>query len=90
MEELLYRGLFLKQYEPFLGKGLSNLLTAVIFTLIHLQVTYPSDMVQFLFIALAFGLVWGYMMQKTDNIWGAVLFHAAGNLLVIFAAYARM
>ena len=90
IEELLFRGLFLKRYEPFLGKGLSNLLTAIVFTLMHTQVTYAPQMLQFLLIALTLSLVWGYLIQKTDSLWGAVLFHAAGDCLIIFAAYASM
>ncbi|MFC2141858.1 CPBP family intramembrane glutamic endopeptidase [Acidobacteriota bacterium] len=90
MEELLFRGLFLKMYTPFLGKGLSNLLTAIVFTLIHTQVTYAPQMLQFLLIVLTLSLVWGYLIQKTDSLWGAVLFHAAGDCLIIFAAFASM
>ncbi|MFC2014808.1 lysostaphin resistance A-like protein [Chloroflexota bacterium] len=90
MEELLFRGLFLKRYEPFLGKGLSNLLTAIVFTLMHTQVTYALQMFQFLLIALTLSLVWGYLIQKTNSLWGAVLFHAAGDCLIIFVAYASM
>jgi membrane protease YdiL (CAAX protease family) len=90
MEELLYRGLFLKKYEPFLGKGLSILLTAAVFTLIHTQVTYAPQMLQFLFIAFTLALVWGYLIQKTDSLWGAVLFHAAGDILIIAGAFASM
>ena len=89
-EELLFRGLFLKRFEPFLGKGLSVLLTAVVFTLMHTQVTYAAQMLQFLVIALTLSLVWGYLIQKTDSLWGAVLFHATGDCLIIVAAYASM
>ena len=90
MEELLFRGLFLKMYEPFLGKGVSNLLTAIIFTLIHTQVTYAPQMLQFLLIVLTLSLAWGYLIQKTDSLWGAVLFHAAGDCMIIFSAFASM
>jgi membrane protease YdiL (CAAX protease family) len=90
MEELLFRGLFLKMYEPFLGKGVSNLLTAIIFTLIHTQVTYAPQMLQFLLIVLTLSLAWGYLIQKTDSMWGAVLFHAAGDCMIIFSAFASM
>jgi membrane protease YdiL (CAAX protease family) len=90
MEELLFRGLLLKRCEPFLGKGLSNFLTAIVFTLIHTQVTYAPQMLQFLLIILTLSLVWGYLIQKTESLWGAVLFHAAGDCLIIFAAYASM
>jgi membrane protease YdiL (CAAX protease family) len=88
MEELLYRGLFLQKYEPFLGKGLSNILTAVVFAIMHTQVTYAAEMITFLTIVLVLSLIWGALIQKTDSLWGAVLFHAAGDCLVIFGAYA--
>lgn len=90
MEELLYRGLFLKQYEPFLGKGLATVLTAVVFALLHTQVTYAAQMIQFLVIVLVLSLIWGILIQKTNSLWGAVLFHAAGDCLIIFGAYASM
>jgi membrane protease YdiL (CAAX protease family) len=90
MEELLYRGIFLKQYEPFLGKGLSIILTAVVFALMHTQVTYAEQMIQFLLIVLALSLVWGILIQKSDSLWGAVLFHAAADCLIIFGAFASM
>lgn len=90
MEELLFRGMFLKRYEPFLGKGLSNLLTAIVFTLIHMQVTYVSDVLQFLLIVFPLALIWGYLMQKTDSIWGSALFHAGADCLIIFGIYASM
>jgi membrane protease YdiL (CAAX protease family) len=90
MEELLYRGIFLKQYEPFLGKGPSIILTAIVFALMHTQVTYAAQMIQFLAIAFVLSLVWGFLIQKSDSLWGAVLFHAAGDCLIIFGAYASM
>lgn len=89
-EELLYRGLFLQRYEPFLGKGLANILTAVVFALMHTQVTYAAQMIQFLVIVLTLSLIWGFLIQKSDSLWGAVLFHAAGDCLIIFGAYANM
>ena len=90
MEELLYRGLFLQKYEPFLGKGLSNILTAIVFAIMHTQVTYAAEMILFLTIVLVLSLIWGALIQKSDSLWGAVLFHAAGDCLVIFGAYASM
>jgi membrane protease YdiL (CAAX protease family) len=89
-EELLFRGLFLKRYEPFLGKNLSNILTAMVFTLMHTQVTYAQQMLQFLLIVLTLSLVWGYLIQKTNSLWGAVLFHAAADCLIIFGAFTSM
>ncbi len=90
MEELLYRGLFLQKYEPFLGKGMSNILTATVFAIMHTQVTYAAQMIQFLVIVLVLSLIWGFLIQKSDSLWGAVLFHAAGDCLIIFGAFASM
>ena len=90
MEELLFRGLLLKRYEAFLGRALSNVLTAVVFTLVHTQVTYAPEMLQFLALVIVLSLAWGYLIQKTDSLWGAVLFHAAGDCLIIFPAFASM
>jgi membrane protease YdiL (CAAX protease family) len=90
MEELLYRGLFLQRYEPFLGKGLSNILTAIVFAIMHTQVTYAAEMILFLTIVLVLSLIWGALIQKSDSLWGAVLFHAAGDCLIIFGAFASM
>jgi membrane protease YdiL (CAAX protease family) len=90
MEELLYRGLFLKRFEPFLGKGLSNLLTASVFTLSHVQVTYASDVFKFLLVVFPLALIWGYLMQKTDSLWGSVLFHVGADCMIIFGIYASM
>lgn len=90
MEELLYRGLFLQKYEPFLGKGMANILTAIVFAIMHTQVTYAAQMIQFLMIVLVLSLIWGFLIQKSDSLWGAVLFHAAGDCLIIFGAFASM
>lgn len=88
MEELLFRGLFLKRYEPFLGKGLANLLTAIVFTLAHVQVTYVADVLQFLAIVFPLALVWGYLMQKSDGLWGSAIFHAGADCMIVFAIFA--
>lgn len=90
MEELLYRGIFLKQYEPFLGKGPSIILTAIVFALMHTQVTYAAQMIQFLVIVLVLSLIWGFLIQKSDSLWGAVLFHAAADCLILFGAFASI
>jgi uncharacterized protein len=90
MEELLYRGIFLKQYESFLGKGPSIILTAIVFALMHTQVTYAAQMIQFLVIVLVLSLIWGFLIQKSDSLWGAVLFHAAADCLILFGAFASI
>lgn len=88
-EELLFRGLLLGRYEPFLGKGLSNLLAALVFTLLHLPVTYVPQVLQFLVVVFPLALLWGYLMQKTDSLWGSALFHAGADCMIVLAVFAK-
>jgi membrane protease YdiL (CAAX protease family) len=86
-EELMFRGIFLKQYEAFLGKWPALLLTAITFTLLHFQAGYVVNAILFLVQLFPFALVWGWLMQKTDSIWGSVLFHAGADCIIIFSIY---
>ncbi|MFQ5813363.1 MAG: lysostaphin resistance A-like protein [Anaerolineae bacterium] len=90
MEELLFRGLFLRRLEPFFGKILSNLVIALVFTMIHGAVNYSAD--QYLFLAILFplALVWGYVMQKTDGVWGSVLFHAGMDIPIMLGIFSNL
>ncbi len=89
MEELLSRGLFLKKYSKILGPNLSNLLVAIIFALAHIQVEYTQDLPVFLIFTFLFALIWGFIMQKTDNIWGAALFHAGADMVFIIPIFTQ-
>jgi len=89
-EELLFRGLFLRRYEAFLGKGISNWLAAVVFTSVHLRVAYVPDLIRFLLVLLLLALVWGYVMQKTDALWGSALLHAGADCMIVFGIYATL
>jgi len=85
MEELWFRGIFLKKLNPFLGATASVLATALVFGIPHLGATYisPVEMIFFPIIVFGLGLVNGFVMQKTDSIWGSVLFHAGYDLIII-------
>ncbi len=88
MEELLFRGLFLRRYEPLMGKWLAVFSTALAFTLAHMQVTYAPGLWFFLLVTFGFALAWGWLMQRTDSLWGSVLFHAGADLLIILPVFA--
>ena len=87
MEELLFRGLFLGRYETLIGKWLAILSTALAFTLAHMQVTYAPQMAVFLLVTFVFSLAWAWLMQKTNSLWGSVLFHAGADLLIIIPIF---
>ncbi|NHJ12915.1 MAG: CPBP family intramembrane metalloprotease [Candidatus Thorarchaeota archaeon] len=90
MEELMVRGLFLKKYNAMFGKNISLLLTSVIFALLHqaiIEYTDPVTFTIFLLVTFLLGISWGYVMQKSDSIWGAVLAHAIADMLFIITVF---
>ena len=90
MEELLFRGLFLRKLEPFLGKFFSNFLVAVIFSVIHLSGNLTGDERIFVAFLFPFALLLGYIMQKTDSVWGSILFHAGMDIPVIIGIFSNL
>jgi len=89
-EEILYRGLFLGKYQPLVGAFAANLAIAIPFTLAHAPTGYASDQLLFLGATLLAALAWGWLMQKTQSLWGSVLFHAALDIPIavgIFSAF---
>lgn len=89
-EELLFRGLFLKKLQPFLGSLFSNLLIVFVFTLLHKGVTYSSNDYIFIAILIPLGVAWGYIMQKTDSVWGSILFHAGTDIPIFLGIFSGM
>ena len=80
MEELHFRGLLLKPCERLLGPHSANVCIALFFTLTHAPVQYTPDILGFLAMLFVLALAWGYVIQKTEALWGAVLFHAGADL----------
>jgi membrane protease YdiL (CAAX protease family) len=94
-EELLYRGLFLKKYEPLLGSRTSNLLQSLIFSLSHTvtgigSIAYTPYTLVLLLFTFALGLVWGYVMQRTNSLLGSVLFHAGSDISVFLGIFSNL
>jgi membrane protease YdiL (CAAX protease family) len=87
-EELMYRGLFLRKFEPLLGARPANLLIAFVFAVGHAGVTYSEDVLVFVVITFVLGLIWGHLMQKTGNLWGSALFHAGADTLIMIGIFA--
>ncbi len=85
MEELWFRGIFLKHFQPFIGMFLSILVTSLVFGAAHLGATYVSgaEVISFSILVFFLGLVGAYVIYRTDSIWGAVLLHAGYDLVVI-------
>jgi len=89
-EELLFRGLFLGRLEGFLPRVAANVLMTIPFTLMHTGVSYSSDVLLFVAILVPLSLAWGWLMQKTDSLWGALLFHAAMDIPIVLGLFSTL
>jgi len=90
-EELVFRGLFIGKMEPFLGRLATNIVTTIPFVLMHAFTDYSLD--QFVFLAvqlLPLSLAWCWLMQKTNSIWGSILFHAAMDIPIFVGLFSLM
>jgi membrane protease YdiL (CAAX protease family) len=85
MEELWFRGIFLRKYEVLIGRNAAMILTALIFGASHINATYFFPGGPWVFGLVVFGLGWicAWAMYKYEGLLGAVLFHAAYDLVVI-------
>jgi len=87
MEELWFRGLFLRKFVPLIGVSGSILVTSITFTLTHAGAVYldPEQIPFFLATLFPLALLWAYLMHKTDSIWGSMLFHAGADVFLFLA-----
>ncbi len=87
MEEIWFRGLFLKRLEPAIGATGALWLTTLAFGACHIFANYidPSTALVFGVITFTLGMAWGLLMQKTKTLWGSVIFHGAGDLYWLIA-----
>ncbi|RDE16234.1 MAG: hypothetical protein C4K47_01915 [Candidatus Thorarchaeota archaeon] len=93
MEELIIRGLFLRKYEVLFGPRASLIFTSVVFAAFHAPLLPFLGLVAlaaFVFITFVLGLLWGYTIQKTDSIWGAVLSHAIADMLFFITYFGAL
>jgi uncharacterized protein len=90
MEELLFRGLYLRKLGPIFGKFMLSFLIAFVFTLLRGSVNYTADQYLFLAILFSIALGWGYIIQKTDSVWGSILFHAGMDIPIMPGIFSNL
>jgi len=85
MEELWFRGVFLKKYQDLIGKTGAILITSLIFGASHINATYefPGGGIIFGIVVFGLGVVGAHAMIKDDGLIGPVLFHAGYDLMII-------
>jgi membrane protease YdiL (CAAX protease family) len=91
MEELWLRGIFLKRFAPVIGINGAVWVTAIIFAFMHGFAFYFDALALTFFVVntLALGLACGYLMMKSDTVWGAVIIHAASDFFLFVAVLAN-
>ena len=85
MEELWFRGIFLRSYEGLIGRRWAILVTALVFGGSHISAAYafPGGGVVFGLVVFGLGAVGAHAMMKDDSVIGPVIFHAGYDLMVI-------
>lgn len=91
MEELWLRGILLRRFQPFIGVHGSVWLTTIVFALMHGAAYYfmPAVLPIFVLNTLTLGWACGYLMVKSDSIWGAILIHVAADFFLFVAVLAN-
>ncbi len=89
-EEILFRGLFLRKLQPFFGNFISVCLIALVFSALHLGTGYMSSQIFFTVGLVLLALVWGTIMQKTDSVWGSILFHAGTDIPIMLGIFSTL
>lgn len=78
-EEIFFRGFLLQKIESFFGEKYAIFFTALLFGMIHITYLKIFPVIISLFI----GLVLGYMVIKTKNLFSAIIAHITYNLVTI-------
>ena len=79
LEEMVYRGFLLQALRRY-GDGMAILVSAVLFGLMH------GNILQIPF-AFLIGLVMGFLVVQTGNIWMAVALHFTNNAIAVLLDY---
>jgi uncharacterized protein len=86
LEELVFRGLFLRKYNVIFGPYLANAVQAAIFALAHVGVSYtPFALLFIALIVFPLGLLLGYLMRSSNGIVAGTLFHAGADIPIYLA-----
>lgn len=79
LEEMVFRGYILQALRPY-GDGFAVVVSACLFGLLH------GNVLQIPF-ALIVGLICGYLVVQTGNIWIAVALHTLNNAMAVILTY---
>lgn len=92
MEELWFRGVFLRSYEAAIGWAGTMAVTALAYGVSHMNATYFESAIGIVFGlgVIGLGLVMAWAMRWADSLWGSVLFHMGMDMLIILPVVASL
>jgi uncharacterized protein len=81
-EELIFRGILLKRAVDALGERSGLLYVTALFASLHIFFLSGYD----LLFVFGVGLFYGFVVLQTKNLWGAILSHSLGNVMLYLVA----
>ncbi len=81
-EELIFRAILLKRAVEGLGERAGLLYVTAIFASLHIFFLNGVD----LLFVFGVGLLYGFVVLKTKNLWGVILSHSLGNVILYLVA----
>ena len=89
IEEILFRGLLLKELASLMPQRCANLLTSLLFAGIHLPFWLSHGGLSELVLAntvgvFIFSLVAGWLYLKSSSVWPSVVAHIVNNCIAVF------
>jgi membrane protease YdiL (CAAX protease family) len=55
-----------------------------------MQVHYAPDIIVFMMVLVGLSIAWGWLMRKSNSLWGSVVFHAGADLLIILPIFKEL
>ncbi|MEB2299009.1 CPBP family intramembrane metalloprotease [Lysinibacillus xylanilyticus] len=84
-EEIVFRGFILQELDKRLAFWKANIITAVLFLVVHYPIWIYNDIIfQFVSHLYVFllGLLFGFVFKKSGSLWAVILLHAVHNFFV--------
>lgn len=90
-EEIVFRGFILQKAQELTGFWVANIISSVLFLLIHFPRWYKDGLLQGGFFNLlsamvfviVFSLVQGYILKRTKSLWSCMITHSISNIISI-------
>lgn len=84
LEEIPFRGFYLQKVEKYMSFSKANVLSTVLFALMHINVLSGSivNLLYSLVYISVIGLWMGYIFKKTQSIWSSAIVHSLYDISV--------